>query len=95
MCGCEYTSKLERMFQDMGVSTTLTDQYRVFQENQGVKETGIVYSKNNWKEKLAFLFFNSCFFCDGSHFKLMVIFLSPKYCFANRSKTFMRSYSLR
>jgi len=54
MCGSAFTSKLKRMFQDMGVSKTLTGQYRAFQENQGVKETGIVYSKNNLKEKLPF-----------------------------------------
>ncbi len=55
MCGYEYTSKLERMFQDISVSKTLTDQYRAFQKNQGLKETGIVYS-NNWKEKFSFYF---------------------------------------
>ncbi len=56
MCGHEYTSKLERMFQDMRVSKTLTDQYRVSQENQDLKEIGIVYSKNNSKEKFCFYF---------------------------------------
>jgi hypothetical protein len=54
MCGCEYTSKLERMFQDISVSKTLTDQYRDFQKNQDLKEIGIVYAKNDPKEKFCF-----------------------------------------
>jgi hypothetical protein len=42
------------MFQDIGVSRTLTDQYRAFQKNQGVKKIGIVDAKNNSKEKFCF-----------------------------------------
>jgi hypothetical protein len=46
MCPCEYTSKLERMFQDIGVSKTTTEEYGKFCADQQLTGLGIRHSKN-------------------------------------------------
>jgi cullin 1 len=40
-CGFEYTSKLQRMFQDIGVSKNLIDQYRTYCEKRKLDDIGI------------------------------------------------------
>jgi len=40
-CGFEYTSKLQRMFQDIGVSKNLIDQYRTYCEKSRLDDIGI------------------------------------------------------
>ena len=36
-CGYEYTSKLQRMFTDIGVSKTLCDEFKAYQDSGGIK----------------------------------------------------------
>lgn len=40
-CGFEYTSKLQRMFQDIGVSKILITEYEKYCENHQITSTGI------------------------------------------------------
>ncbi|CAF3480467.1 unnamed protein product, partial [Rotaria sp. Silwood2] len=40
-CDSKYTSKLQRMFQDIGVSKNLTDQYRTYCEENKLDDIGI------------------------------------------------------
>ncbi|CAF4520663.1 unnamed protein product, partial [Rotaria sp. Silwood2] len=51
-CGYEYTSKLQRMFQDIGVSKTLVPEYEKYRENHratGIADFSImVLSSNSW-----------------------------------------------
>ncbi|CAF1000203.1 unnamed protein product [Didymodactylos carnosus] len=51
-CGYEYTSKLQRMFQDIGVSKNLIDQHRTWCEGKRIRETLdfsiMVLSSNSW-----------------------------------------------
>lgn len=51
-CGFEYTSKLQRMFQDIGVSKNLIDQYRTYCESKKIEDTVdfsiMVLSSNSW-----------------------------------------------
>ncbi len=41
-CGFEYTSKLQQMFQDIGVSKTLIVEYKKYCENNQVTGIGLV-----------------------------------------------------
>jgi ribonucleotide reductase beta subunit family protein with ferritin-like domain len=45
-CGFEYTSKLQRMFQDIGVSKTLIMEYEKYCENQQVTGIGMINLQN-------------------------------------------------
>ncbi|CAF4596024.1 unnamed protein product [Rotaria sp. Silwood2] len=51
-CGVAYTSKLQRMFQDIGVSKNLIDQYRTYCENNKLDDivdfSVMVLSSNSW-----------------------------------------------
>ncbi|CAF0885104.1 unnamed protein product [Adineta ricciae] len=51
-CGFEYTSKLQRMFQDIGVSKNLIDQYRTHCESKRLEDivdfSVMVLSSNSW-----------------------------------------------
>ncbi|CAF2046218.1 unnamed protein product [Rotaria magnacalcarata] len=51
-CGFEYTSKLQRMFQDIGVSKDLIDQYRTYCEKNKLDDivdfSVMVLSSNSW-----------------------------------------------
>ncbi|CAF3662226.1 unnamed protein product [Rotaria sp. Silwood1] len=51
-CGFKYTSKLERMFQDIGVSKSLIDQYRTYCEKLRLDDivdfSVMVLSSNSW-----------------------------------------------
>ncbi|CAF3045733.1 unnamed protein product [Rotaria socialis] len=51
-CGFEYTSKLQRMFQDIGVSKTLLTEYEKYCENHSITDTAdfsvMVLSSNSW-----------------------------------------------
>ncbi|CAF4837528.1 unnamed protein product [Rotaria sp. Silwood1] len=51
-CGFEYTSKLQRMFQDIGVSKNLIDQYRTYCEKNSLSDivdfSVMVLSSNSW-----------------------------------------------
>ncbi|CAF2488809.1 unnamed protein product [Rotaria sp. Silwood2] len=51
-CGFEYTSKLQRMFQDIGVSKNLIDQYRTYCEKNRLDDivdfSVMVLSSNSW-----------------------------------------------
>jgi len=51
-CGFEYTSKLQRMFQDIGVSKNLIDQYRTYCEKRNLQDivdfSVMVLSSNSW-----------------------------------------------
>ncbi|UJR37526.1 hypothetical protein I4U23_030228 [Adineta vaga] len=51
-CGFEYTSKLQRMFQDIGVSKNLIDQYRTYCEKRKLDDivdfSVMVLSSNSW-----------------------------------------------
>ena len=40
-CGYEYTSKLQRMFQDIGVSKDLVERYRTYCEQRKLYDIGI------------------------------------------------------
>jgi cullin 1 len=40
-CGFEYASKLQRMFQDMRLSTTLIDEYRTYCKSRRVTDIGM------------------------------------------------------
>jgi hypothetical protein len=44
-CGYEYTSKLQRMFQDIGVSKTLIPEYEKYCENHHVTDIGTINRK--------------------------------------------------
>lgn len=41
-CGFEYTSKLQRMFQDIGVSKDLNEKFREHLRNSATKETSSI-----------------------------------------------------
>ncbi|CAF1426697.1 unnamed protein product [Rotaria sordida] len=54
-CGLVYTNKLQQMFQDVNISTNLSDQYRTYCENNKIYNTSInidfsamVLSTNAW-----------------------------------------------
>ncbi|CAF4785797.1 unnamed protein product [Rotaria socialis] len=51
-CGSEYSSRLERMLQDVDVSTTLNDDYRTYCQKEGlegiVNFSPMVFSSNAW-----------------------------------------------
>ena len=44
-CGFEYTSKLQRMFQDIGVSKTVIDQYQTYCENKQLTNISMINLK--------------------------------------------------
>ncbi|CAF4352016.1 unnamed protein product, partial [Rotaria sordida] len=51
-CGFEYTSKLQRMFQDIGVSKTLISEYEKYCQNYHITDivdfSVMVLSSNSW-----------------------------------------------
>ena len=47
MCSFEYTLKLQQMFQDIGISKNLIDQYRLYCEKRKLDDIG----KNSLKFK--------------------------------------------
>ena len=40
-CGLDYTSKLQRMYEDIGLSKDMNDEFKQWVENQNNEETGI------------------------------------------------------
>jgi len=45
-CGFEYTSKLQRMFQDVGVSKDLNEQFKHHLQNSNSVANDSTYSRN-------------------------------------------------
>lgn len=78
-CGFEYTSKLQRMFQDIGVSKTLIVEYDKYCQSHNITDTG----------KLMFIFIKiknnnftfSLFFRYGFEFKFMAFLCCTQFYF--------------
>lgn len=81
-CGYEYASKIERMFQDISVSTSLISEYKTYCDNSRITDIGM----DNLFRKFYLINLFSGFFCYGSYFKFMAIFSATSVFFTKRSK---------